>query len=172
MTPDSGEQSFGPTGPAGSCQDQSPSTPSTRELPPELRGVVEDVGFFIRLGILLFLIAAGVYFLAALISFASALGSAFLFWRVGKAIEAAVGGVVLLILSTGSLFCFSLGRSKLIVAHTEGDFPALRRRLLPAIFAGLLFGFVLGGLFFLLSFLKLEELPERYRKEGGGLGGR
>ena len=123
---------------------------------------------FVRLGTLLFLFGAGVYFLAAVVSFASALGSAFLFWRLGRAIEAAVTGLLLLFLSAGSLFCWSLGRRKLVAAHRLGDHAALQRRLPAAILAGLVFGLVLGGFLLFLSYLRLEELPERYRLPGRG----
>ncbi|MGQ9582761.1 MAG: hypothetical protein ACUVV6_04510 [Thermoplasmatota archaeon] len=121
---------------------------------------------FVSWGTRLFLLGAALYFLLSLFSFASALGSAFLLWRMGRAAEAAVSGLVLLLLSGAALYCFLLGREKLVGASRAGDYVALRRRLLPAVLAGLLFGLALGGILLLIGYIRVEELPERIRLPG------
>ena len=64
-----------------------------------------------------------------------------------------------LVLSAGSFFIFMMSRWKLRGAFRRNDFLALQRRLIVACAAGTVFGLVFGGVFMLLAYIKVDELP-------------
>ena len=91
------------------------------------------------------------------------LGVAFLnsfdWWAYQKAADFGVAGFLALGLSVGAFACVLLSRSKLVEPLRRNDVEAVRRRLLLATGAGLVFGLVLGGLLLYLARVKVGELP-------------
>jgi hypothetical protein len=106
------------------------------------------------------LLAGGVVFLAiAIMCFGAAIMDGRHTWTAARVADDVVSGLLGLVLSAGSFFIFMMSRWKLRGAFRRNDFLALQRRLIVACAAGTVFGLVFGGVFMLLAYIKVDELP-------------
>jgi len=154
-----GERALSEPGLPAEPAPREPAGPVFPSLPSQFRGTMADIRMFVCNGTFLFFVGACVYFILAIYGLGVAAVSAFNWWTFEKAVEHAIGGLVALLLSFGSFVCMLVSRQKLEEPLYRNDLGALHRRILPAMIAGFLFGLVLGGIFFFLVNIKLEELP-------------
>jgi len=128
-------------------------------LPQQYRGTLADVLRFLRLGGLMFLLGGVAFLLLAGASFGEAVSDSRHAWSAGEVANDLAGGLLFLLLAACAFICFSLSRWKLRGALHRNDFAALHRRLWPAAAAGLILGLALGGVFFFLAYIKVDEIP-------------
>ena len=138
---------------------ERPGLPVHPPLPRQFWGTGKDIRMFIRNGTFMFFAGAVVYFIVAVICLGAALLNIFDWWAYQKAADFAVAGSVASGLSIGAFACMLLSRSRLEEPLRQNDVEAVRRRLLLAFGAGLVFGLVLGGLLLYLARVKVGELP-------------
>jgi hypothetical protein len=142
-----------PRSPAG------PLYPYYQPLPAQFRGTLADIRRFIGAGELM-LLAGGLAFLAfSLASFGAAVVDTRHPWTAGYIADDVLWGILCIGLSAGSLLCLLLSFRKLRGAYNRNDFTALHRRLVLACAAGLVLGLFVGGVFFFLAYIKVDELP-------------
>jgi hypothetical protein len=128
-------------------------------LPRQFFGTGKDIRMFIQNGTFMFFAGAIVYFLTAVYCLGVAFLNAFDPWAFQTAADFGVAGFLAFGLSVGAFACMLLSRSKLEEPLRRNDVDAVRRRLLLAVGAGLVFGLVLGGLLMYLARVKVGELP-------------
>jgi len=137
-----------------------PLYPYYQPLPAQFWGTLADIRRFIGAGELM-LLAGGLAFLFfSLASFGAAVADTRHPWTAPHIADDVMWGILCIVLSAGSFLCLLLSRRKLRGAYIRNDFTALHRRLVLACAAGLVLGLFVGGVFFFLAYVKVDELPE------------
>jgi hypothetical protein len=132
-------------------------------LPPEFRGTMDDIRQFLGWGKILFLVGMIVYLVAALMNFVEALGHVLRGDWPGSVVDNIVWAIIDVILVAGAFLCYMLSRQKLMEPFEDNDYAVLHRRLPLAIIAGVVFGVVVGGVLYMLAYVKVDELPSQYK---------
>jgi hypothetical protein len=144
---------------AGEPERAGPMYPYFQPLPAHFRGMLADIQRFIGAGELLLLAGGLAFFIFSLANIGTAVADSRQPWTAPHVPEDIVWAVLALLLSAGSFLSLLLSRRKLRGAFFRNDFPALGRRLVPACAAGLVLGLFVGGVFFFLAYIKVDELP-------------
>jgi hypothetical protein len=134
-------------------------------LSPQFRGTLADISRFIGAGELMLLAGGLAFMVFSLASFGAAMVDTRHPWTAMYASQDAMWGILGGLLSASSLLCLVLSRRKLRGALARNDFPALHRRLVLACAAGLVLGLFVGGVFFFLAYIKVDE--NRWATNGG-----
>jgi len=121
---------------------------------------------FLLWGKLFFLVGVMVYIVAALLSFANFIDYFIRGFPPNWAVASIVWAILEIMLAAGSFFCFLLARQKLQEPFEDNDFPTLHRRLPLAVLAGVVFGALIGGVLYMLAYVKVDELPEEIKGPG------
>lgn len=124
---------------------------------------MDDIRLFLGWGKILFLVGMMIYLVAALMSLGNFLTHVLRENPLGWAAESLVYAIIDIILAAGAFLCFMLSRQKLMVPFEDNDFAVLHRRLPLAIIAGVVFGAVVGGVLYMLAYVKVDELPSEYK---------
>jgi hypothetical protein len=140
-------------------QPAGPLYPFFQPLPAHFRGMLADIQRFIGAGELMLIAGGLAFFVFSLASIGTAVADSREPWTAPHVPEDIVWAVLALFLSAGSFLSLLLSRRKLRGALARNDFPALGRRLVPACAVGLVLGLFVGGVFFFLAYIKVDELP-------------